>query len=89
MGANIGPDIYFLNFLRAGLSIHGGHEAMVHEVWAGATYYGTKNHTQTEAGSTAIEVIGNDHVLSDIVIFGGQTGVYVHGGRSKIPLSNR
>eukprot|EP01048_Picozoa_sp_COSAG05_P014322 COSAG05_NODE_1610_length_4408_cov_4.339290_3_plen_320_part_00 len=80
MGANVGPDIYFLNFLKAGLSIHGGHESMLHEAWLGASYYGTPNHTQSEAGSVAIEVLGNDHIVSDVIIFGGQIGVYCNGG---------
>jgi|EP01047_Picozoa_sp_COSAG01_P030965 hypothetical protein len=84
MGANIGPDIYFVNFLHAGLTIHGGHESMLHEAWAGATYYGTKNHTQSEATSVAIEVLGNDHVISDVIIFGGQIGVYCNGGANLI-----
>jgi hypothetical protein len=80
MGANVGPDIYALNFQHAGITVHGGHEAMVHEAWLGANYFGTKNHTLLEAGSTAIEVLGNDHVISDVVIFGGQTGVYTANG---------
>jgi hypothetical protein len=84
MGANIGPDIYFLNFMHAGLTIHGGHESMLHEAWLGATYYGAPNHTQSEAGSVAIEVLGNDHIISDVIIFGGQIGVYVNGGANLI-----
>ena len=52
--------------------VHGGHEVMIHEAWLGATYYGTPNHTLSEAGSTAIELIGNDHVVSDVIVFGGQ-----------------
>lgn len=80
MGANVGPNIYVLNFVRAGITVHGGHEAMIHEAWLGANYFGTTNHTLLEAGSTAIEVLGNDHVISDVVIFGGQTGVYTANG---------
>ena len=63
MGANVGPDIYFLNFIHAGLTLHGGHESMLHEAWLGATYYGSPNHTQSEAGSVAIEILGNDHII--------------------------
>ena len=44
----------------------------------------TVNHTQTEAGSTAIELFGNDHVVSDVIIFGGQVGVHVTGGANLI-----
>lgn len=84
MGANIGPDIYFLNFMHAGLTLHGGHESMLHEAWLGATYYGTPNHTQSEAGSVAIEILGNDHVVSDVIIFGGQVGLYCNGGANLI-----
>lgn len=84
MGANIGPDIYFLNFIHAGLTLHGGHESMLHEAWLGATYYGAPNHTQSEAGSVAIEILGNDHIISDVIIFGGQVGVYCNGGANLI-----
>ena len=84
MGANVGPDMYMVNFVKAGVSIHGGHEVMVHEAWLGASFYGTKNHTQGEAGSTAIEVRGNDHIVSDVIVFGGQTGVLVAGGANLV-----
>jgi hypothetical protein len=80
MGGNVGPDVYSVNFMRAGISVHGGHEVMIHEAWLGATYYGTPNHTLSEAGSTASELIGNDHVISDVIVFGGQVGVRNQGG---------
>lgn len=84
MGANIGPDMYFVNFIKAGVTVNGGHEVMLHEAWLGATFYSTKNHTQSEAGSTAIEILGNDHIVSDVIVFGGQTGVLVTGGANLI-----
>ena len=40
MGANVGPDMYFVNWIGAGLSVNGGHEVMLHQAWLGATYYG-------------------------------------------------
>ena len=40
MGANVGPDIYIVNWIGAGLSVNGGHEVMLHQAWLGATYYG-------------------------------------------------
>lgn len=84
MGGNVGPDIYAVNFLTAGISIHGGHEVMIHEAWLGATYYHTPNHTQSEAGSTAIQIFGNDHIVSDVIVFGGQIAVHVIGGANLI-----
>ena len=40
MGANVGPDIYLINWIGAGFTVNGGHEAMLHQAWLGATYYG-------------------------------------------------
>lgn len=45
MGANVGPDIFVINFVNAGISVNGGHEVMIHESWLGALYYSAKNKT--------------------------------------------
>ena len=33
MGGNLGPDLFFVNFVDAGLTLNGGHEVMLHEAW--------------------------------------------------------
>lgn len=86
MGANVGPDMFFVGFRVAGITINGGHETMVHEAWFAQTYYGDKRHTDPALvdGTIAAEINGNDHILSDIIVFGAQLGVFVGGGANLI-----
>jgi len=84
MGGSVGPDIYFVGFTHAGLTLNGGHEIMVHQAWFGAYWYSDTGKRDLQAGSTSIEVFGNDHVLSDVIVFGSQIGVNVTGGANII-----
>lgn len=84
MGGNLGPDLYFIHFDQAGLTVNGGHEVLLHEAWFGRLYYDAKNKTGNLGSSVAIELNGNDHVVSDVIIFAAQTGVTVNGGANLI-----
>lgn len=80
MGGNVGPDIFFVHFGQVGLTLRGGHEVMVHQAWFGKLYYDEKHPEELIDGSVGIEVLGNDHVISDVIGFlGTQTGVHVTG----------
>jgi hypothetical protein len=57
---------------------------MVHEAWFGTTYYDAHDKIPRGCGATALQVFGNDHVVSDVVVFAGQTGVHVTGGANLI-----
>ena len=84
MGGNVGPDLYVVGFNRSGITVHGGHEVMLHEAWFGTTYYDHKDKVALGCGATAVELFGNDHVVSDVVVFAGQTGVRTTGGANLI-----
>lgn len=70
-GANVGPDMFFMGFNESGLQVNGGHEVMLHEAWFGTYYYGPR---PSVSGTTAIEFFGNDHVVSDVIVFGAEIG---------------
>lgn len=84
MGGNLGPDLFFIHFDQAGLTVNGGHEVMLHEAWFGRVYYDAKNKTSNLGSSVAIELNGNDHIVSDVIIFAAQTGVTVNGGANLV-----
>jgi hypothetical protein len=80
MGGNVGPDIFFIGFQHAGLTVNGGHEVMVHQSWFGIRYYDDKMKLDNVDGTVAIEFYGNDHVASDIIVFSSQVDVCVGVG---------
>jgi hypothetical protein len=84
MGGNVGPDIFFIGFQHAGLTVNGGHEVMVHQSWFGIRYYDDKMKLDGVNGTFAIEFYGNDHVASDIIVFSSQTGLITTGGANVI-----
>lgn len=84
MGGNLGPDLFFIHFNQAGLTVNGGHEVMLHEAWFGRVYYDFKNKTGNVGDSVAVELNGNDHVVSDVIIFAAKIGVIVNGGANLI-----
>ena len=77
MGGSLGPDLFLYGFREGGLTLNGGHEMMLHESWLAAYYYDDRRKTNSSlvGGSSAVQLFGPDHVLSDVIIFGGQTAV--------------
>lgn len=87
MGANVGPDIFIINFIHSGLTVNGGHEVMLHQSWFGATYYDAKkapDGLMRIGGSCAVELFGNDHIASDVIVFSAQVGLRTTGGANVI-----
>lgn len=82
MGANAGPDLFFINFNHSGITVNGGHEVMLHQAWFGNGYY--SQHQLERDGSIAIEYYGNDHIVSDVIVFNAQTGLMNTGGANLI-----
>ncbi len=80
MGANVGPQVFVLNFTAAGIQIDGGHEVMIHETWIGEFIYSDKR-KENGTASTAVGVLinGNDHVVADTIVFSSHVGVRVNG----------
>jgi len=85
MGANVGPQMFFLNFTTAGIQLDGGHEVMIHETWIGEFLYSDKR-KENGTASTAIGILinGNDHYVTNTIIFSSHVGVQLTGAANMI-----
>ena len=83
IGFNAGPDIFCINFTTAGIDLEGGHEVVLHDSWIASCWYTPPSRcwlNATALGNTVgILVNGNDHYLTDSIVFGGLTGIEVNG----------
>ena len=83
IGVNAGPDIFVVNFTRVGVEMSGGHEVELHESWVGSCWYTPPDacwlNSTALRNTTGIAIDGNDHLLNQVVVFAGQTGVSVTG----------
>jgi len=81
MGTTIGPTSYFLNFSAHGILVKGGHECMIQETWLGETNFDFRFNktTNTYPTATGIEIDGNDHYISDSIIFSAYIGLNNRG----------
>ena len=81
MGTIIGPQIFILGFTDAGITINGGHEAMIFESWLGEYLYSDPDEHKT---ATAIQIFGYDNYITNTIIFCGKIGVHLTGGANVI-----
>ena len=83
MGAVLGPDNFYLGFTRAGVSVLGGHEVQLENSWFGQWVY---SDPRKENGTAAIgiEVIGNDHVINNVVVYSALYGIYMRGAANLV-----
>ena len=79
MGANVGPRTFMLGFNENGILIYGGHEVMIHETWLGEYLYSNPLSHQPNLTATAINIAGNDHFVTNTIVFSSQVGVAVNG----------
>ena len=77
MGTVIGPQIFVLGFNNYGIKIVGGHEAMIFNAWLAQFLY--SDSLKPKSTSTAIEINGNDHYVTNSIVFGGKIGVHITG----------
>lgn len=82
MGAVLGPDIFYLGFTHAGVTVQSGHEVMISESWFGQFLYDDSR--KMNATATAIELFGNDHYVVDVVVFSSRIGLITTGGANVI-----
>eukprot|EP01084_Bolivina_argentea_P248866 416385_1 len=82
MGTVIGPQIFVLGFQTAGIRISGGHEAMIFNAWLAQYLYSDSR--RAHANATAVQFFGNDHYITNTIIFGGKIAVHVTGGANVI-----
>ena len=83
IGVNAGPDLFIINFTKVGVEMSGGHEVELHESWVGSCWYTPPDACWLNAtalgNTTGIAINGNDHLLNQVVVFAGKTGVSVNG----------
>jgi hypothetical protein len=77
MGANVGPQMFFLGFTKAGVTVQDGHETMIHESWFGQYLYSDSRWSKPSA--TAIQLFGNDHFITNTIVFSSLIGVEMTG----------
>jgi hypothetical protein len=75
MGFVVGTQMFFLGFTGAGFTINGGHETMMTDTWFGEYLYSSPDYKQAKA--TAIEIFGNDHYITNTIVFSSKIGVHI------------
>jgi hypothetical protein len=91
VGISVGPAVYFEGFSGVGIQVNRGAETLIHECWfvgqygPGLPFYGKPPARPapdiTLFNSTAIQINGNDHYVSDVIIWQyTHLGVQVNGG---------
>lgn len=77
MGAVVDSSSVFLNFVAAGVVLYGGHESMISDTWLAA--YPWNSPLKEHNNATGIVIDGNDHYVSDTIVYSAQVGVGVYG----------
>eukprot|EP01084_Bolivina_argentea_P051219 94207_1 len=75
MGFVVGPQMFFLGFNAAGVTITGGHETMISDAWFGEFLYSSNEYKTAKA--TGIQIFGNDHYVTNTIVFSSKIGVHV------------
>lgn len=82
MGATLGPQLFFTGFTKYGLYLQDGHESILHQTWFGSYYYeypeNERINFKDDDYCTAIVVKGNDHIITDTIIFSTALGVDIY-----------
>eukprot|EP00051_Salpingoeca_urceolata_P012150 m.150747 g.150747 ORF g.150747 m.150747 type:complete len:494 (-) comp17391_c0_seq1:77-1558(-) len=85
MGTTIGPGGYFLNFTQYGVQINEGHEVMMDRVWLGETNFDFDHQRFGRSpNATAIQINGNDHFITNTIVFSSLVGLEVNGAANKV-----
>eukprot|EP01084_Bolivina_argentea_P051220 94208_1 len=75
MGFVVGPQMFFLGFNVAGVTVNGGHETMISNSWFGEFLYSSTQYKTAKA--TGIQLFGNDHYVTNTIIFSSKIGVHI------------
>ena len=76
--------LFVHHYTAYGIKVDSGHEVHVHNCWLGEWGWSENPHNSPVSNLTgvAVEIDGQDHWLSDIIIFSGLRGIVLHGGAS-------
>lgn len=70
---------YIAHFNTTGILIKDGHETLVHSSFLGQHITAGGDQGERDFSGTAIDIQGNDHIITDVVIFSAAVGVMVSG----------
>lgn len=70
---------YIAHFNTTGILIQGGHETLVHSSFLGQHITAGADPGERSFSGTAINIVGNDNAITDVVIFSAAVGVMVSG----------
>jgi len=73
--------IYVMHFPGVGIQVTGGHEVHVSHCYLGENRWGEQQQVEVVTG-TAIQIDGQDHWISDTIIFSSLYGIVLNGGAS-------
>jgi len=77
MGATLDSSSAIFGFTKTGVLLAGGHEAMISETWVAAYFWSDPKKERNDA--TGIQVAGNDHFVTNVIVFSARVGVAVTG----------
>ena len=77
MGATLDSSSAIFGFVSTGILLAGGHEAMVSETWVAAYFWSDPKKERNNA--VGIKVAGNDHFVTNVIVFSARVGVEVTG----------
>eukprot|EP00729_Bicosta_minor_P006713 gene6713-35339_t len=81
--------LYVVHYTTVGIAVSKGHEVHIESGFLGEWIWGEDGpDTGTNLTGTAIEVDGQDHWITDVVIFSGLHGIVLNGGASVITNSH-
>jgi hypothetical protein len=78
MGATLDASSAVFGFTGCGIVVSGGHEAMITETWVAAYFWSDPLKARNNA--TGICLLGNDHFVTNVIVFSALTGVLNAGG---------
>lgn len=70
---------YIAHFTTNGILVQGGHETYIRNSFLGQHITAGSDHGERNFSGTAINLMGNDNALTDVVIFSAAVGVMVMG----------
>ena len=70
---------YIAHFNTTGILIQGGHETLVHSSFLGQHITAGGDPGERSFSGTAINIVGNDNAITDVVIYSAAVGVMVSG----------
>lgn len=77
MGATLDTSSAIFGFVSSGVLLQGGHESMIEETWVAAYFW--SNPKKERNSAVGILINGNDHFVTNVIVFSARDGVVVNG----------